>query len=157
MGDSKRFDEMATLIVRHFPSGKYPTIADVAGGSGLLNKALSIKGYTVTSYDGKKRRNIPRNVSIKWKLFDETIKDDYSLIVGMHPDAATDVIIKSAHDRGVPFVIVPCCVIPTTTVDSYGGSDWFLFLTRYAQRLGFDTMSYTLKMQGQNKVLIGRL
>lgn len=156
MGDSKRFEEMSSLIARHFPSSKYPTIADVAGGSGLLNQALSIKGYTVTSYDGKRRRNIP-HVIIKWKLFDETIKDPYSLIIGMHPDAATDVIIKSAYDRRVPFVLVPCCVIPFVTIHSYDGSDWFSFLTRYAQRLGFDTMSYTLKMQGQNKVLIGRL
>ncbi|KAG2440768.1 hypothetical protein HXX76_003624 [Chlamydomonas incerta] len=35
-----------------------------------------------------------------------------SLVVGLHPDQATDSILDFALDRGKPFAIVPCCVFP---------------------------------------------
>jgi len=35
-----------------------------------------------------------------------------SLVVGFHPDQATDPCIDLAYELGVPFCIVPCCVFP---------------------------------------------
>jgi hypothetical protein len=36
-----------------------------------------------------------------------------SLILGMHPDQATEPIVDAAAAFGVPFAVVPCCVFPT--------------------------------------------
>lgn len=36
-----------------------------------------------------------------------------SLVVGLHPDQATDGILEFALAHGKPFAIVPCCVFPT--------------------------------------------
>jgi len=33
-----------------------------------------------------------------------------SLVVGMHPDQATDAIVDSAIEYGRPWAVVPCCV-----------------------------------------------
>jgi len=39
---------------------------------------------------------------------------DCSLIVGLHPDGATDPIVDTAIRLGKPFCVVPCCVFPRT-------------------------------------------
>eukprot|EP00936_MAST-01D_sp_MAST-1D-sp1_P000376 g376.t1 len=36
-----------------------------------------------------------------------------SLLIGMHPDQATEAIIDAALQLGKPFAVVPCCVYPT--------------------------------------------
>jgi len=53
-------------------------------------------------------------------MFNDSIPDQYpslfrdcSIIIGMHPDSATDFIIKVAARLGKPWAIVPCCVFPT--------------------------------------------
>ena len=35
-----------------------------------------------------------------------------SLLIGMHPDQATEAIIDAALQLGKPFAVVPCCVYP---------------------------------------------
>lgn len=35
-----------------------------------------------------------------------------SLLVGLHPDQATDAIVDAALELEVPFALVPCCVFP---------------------------------------------
>ena len=35
-----------------------------------------------------------------------------SLLIGMHPDQATEPIIDAALQLGKPFAVVPCCVYP---------------------------------------------
>lgn len=35
-----------------------------------------------------------------------------SIIVGLHPDQATDAIVDCALQLGKPFAAVPCCVFP---------------------------------------------
>jgi hypothetical protein len=39
------------------------------------------------------------------------------LIVGFHPDQATDASIDLAMELGIPFCVVPCCVFPATFPD----------------------------------------
>ncbi len=34
-------------------------------------------------------------------------------VVGLHPDQATDGILRFALHRGKPFAIIPCCVFPS--------------------------------------------
>lgn len=36
--------------------------------------------------------------------------DDCQLVIGMHPDEATDPIVEISLRRNKPFAIVPCCV-----------------------------------------------
>ena len=36
-----------------------------------------------------------------------------SLLVGLHPDEATDAIVDVAAALAIPFALVPCCVFPT--------------------------------------------
>lgn len=35
-----------------------------------------------------------------------------SLVLGLHPDQATDSIVNFAMQFGKPFAVVPCCVFP---------------------------------------------
>jgi hypothetical protein len=42
-----------------------------------------------------------------------SIIESCSIVVGMHPDGATDSIVDCALAHGKPFAIVPCCVFPT--------------------------------------------
>ena len=37
---------------------------------------------------------------------------DVSIVVGMHPDQATEPIVRAALRAGKPFAVVPCCVFP---------------------------------------------
>ena len=38
---------------------------------------------------------------------------DASIVVGMHPDEATEPIVDMALAAGKPFAVVPCCVFPS--------------------------------------------
>jgi hypothetical protein len=112
MGDSLRFKVFANYIKTNFP--KVKSIADIAGGKGCLQVELRKLGYTVTTYD-KRHVRISRNLSYKYAYFDNRVKDHYDLLIGMHPDEATDVIVTEAIKRNIPFCVVPCCVIPHAT------------------------------------------
>lgn len=160
MGDSRRFDLFANLIAKQFPD-RTLKIADVAGGKGYL--AISLKrdqGYkNVEVFDPKRRKIRPRRIKYNKRFFAEDTADGFDLIVGMHPDEATDVIIKTAADNGVPFVVCPCCVKPT--VSNFWGKHnyhvWLDYLERYAKSFGFKVQRLLLKMNGKNVVLVGRL
>ena len=153
MGDSRRFVEFAQLIARQFPVSMYRLVADVTGE---LNLELSRFGYHVVSFDGQRRKNA-RRVNIRWRLFDQSIKDEFDLVVGMHPDEATDVIIAEAAKRKVPFAVVPCCVRPTVTEFKTGNSlAWYNHLARYAEGLGFNVGHFQLNISGHGRMLVGK-
>ena len=162
MGDSKRFDLFAKLIQRNFPPSRYHKIADIAGGKGYLQPALRPMGYDVTTYDKPRskhsKRNIPNRFQYNYQLFTDKIKTDFDILVGMHPDEATDIIIVQAAKRKIPFVVCPCCVKPEAVV--YWGKHtyhlWCNHLERLARKLQFDIRWLLLPMNGKNKVLIGR-
>jgi len=40
------------------------------------------------------------------------LKQEGTLLVGMHPDEATEPIVDYALAKGLPFAILPCCVFP---------------------------------------------
>jgi len=157
MGDSKRFTLFAQYIFKNFPIQKYTRIADIAGGKGYLQKELCKLGYIVTTYDKRHHHIKDSFLKFKYKYFDKNIKEEYDLLIGLHPDEATDVIITEAYNRKIPFVIVPCCTLPTIT--KYKGSSnynsWILQLKTYAKKLGFIVEEYQLKISGKNIVLKG--
>lgn len=154
VGDARRFDQLAQYIRRNF-SRDY-RIADVAGGKGYLNLALTELGYQTVTFD--KRHHKVRNVQYRHRFFTSTVEEEFHLLVGMHPDEATDVIITEAARRQIPFCLVPCCVKPTAVV--YHGNHkyhaWMQHLLRLSRHLGFRTETYQLHMNGKNLAILGR-
>jgi uncharacterized UPF0146 family protein len=99
MGDSKRFHVVSQFVARNFRPCK---VLDVAGGSGELNIALSALGFDVTTVDvvkgkGKRIRGIFQ--------LDQVV--DFDLVVGLHPDGATNNLILNSQNKAT--VLVPCC------------------------------------------------
>jgi len=154
VGDPRRFDLFSSLIRQHF--SLTAQIADVAGGKGYLQVALKEKGFThITTFD--KQRN-PNKQRREYRWFDNSIIKPFDLLVGMHPDEATDVIIIEAAKRKIPFVICPCCVKPTIEPlwQSYTFQNWMTHLGQMAYGKGFKLQEVILPMNGRNKVLIGK-
>ncbi len=85
MGDSKRFELFAQYIARNFSASKYPR-ADIAGGQGYLQQALRKLSYQVTTFDKRHKHVKSNKIQYKFKYFNSSIKEEYDLLVGMHPD-----------------------------------------------------------------------
>lgn len=159
MGDSKRFVEFARLISKQFPLVK--TIADIAGGRGDLQVSLRKHGYDVTTFDKNNHWSMRPDFKYINDHFTHKTKGKWDLLVGLHCDGASDVIIQEAAKRKCEFAIVPCCIIPTvTTFESNGHCphcDWNDHLASFANSLGFSILRLTLPIQGKKLVLVGRL
>ncbi len=158
VGDKRRFDLFAKLIQGNFSDTGW-AIADVAGGKGYLQLALVEFGYRqVVTFDVRSSESLGGKIKYRHQFFGPKVKGKFDLIVGMHPDEATDVIIVEAAKRGIPFVVCPCCVKPSAVSywDQYKSSLWLAHLKKLAERLGFVVTETALRMTGKNTVLIGR-
>lgn len=146
--------KFAALIQREFPRSTYPEILDVAGGQGGLNLILTSLGYQTVTIDPKTQN---RAVYHRKQMFTLNYPFSTSLIVGLHPDAATEIIIRQAANHGIPFAIVPCCVIPTlTNFKGDDSRDWINHLVSYAVNLSFHAQEFTLDAPGKNVAIVGR-
>lgn len=112
MGDRRRFDLLAEFVAHNFP--KSSTVADVAGGMGYLSLALNERGYRPTVIDPRHsnlRRRDRCRVRPRWQRwvreFTPYMAEQFDVLVGLHPDGATESLVRSAVVR--PVVIVPCC------------------------------------------------
>ena len=78
-----------------------PRVFDVAGGMGKLNEALSALGRQVTTFD-RRHKHLPVTFAEREFTLDEPCAAE--LVVGMHPDGATRLIIEYAarHHIGQP-------------------------------------------------------
>jgi len=155
MGDSRRFKEFGSLILRLFPN-RSTRIADIGGGYGHLNSYLKDKGYqSVITIDD--RNNRLRNISYKKGWLTDQNPENFDLLVGLHCDEATDVIIREAGKLRLPFIIVPCCIKPTEySFFGKGFLDWLHHLECKAEQLGFTTQRYYLPIKGKNTVILGK-
>lgn len=159
MGDPRRFDLFANLIQSNFPPTLYPNVADIAGGKGVLAYELRCRGYKSITFDKRRRAsNVIRAYAFRHLYFGPTVKEGFSLLVGMHPDEATDVIIVEAAKRSTPFVICPCCVKPSAVqyFGDYNYQNWLKHLEKLAKSKGYDIEQTRLKMNGKAICLIGR-
>lgn len=151
MGDPARFWRFADYVKSNFdPTSK---VADVASGKGKLRANLILRGFTdVTSWDLRRRYGR----GYRHQLFLHTEQEHYDLVVAMHPDGATDETILYAAAHGVPFVVCPCCIVPSAAV--YGGGrsffDWKRHLVKLAERTHKVT-DLRLDFEGRNHVLHG--
>ncbi len=157
MGDSRRFDLFADVVARRFLN-RAASIADVAGGKGLLRGALHRRGFGRVVTIDRRQRLAKGRPGTRYGLFDGAREPaGFDLVVGMHPDAATDHIIVYAARHGVPFAVCPCCVIPSALPfagpTSYAG--WTRHLARLACGFGFDVEDLELPMRGCATVLVG--
>lgn len=156
MGDSNRFLVFAKFIARNYKPCK---VADVAGGIGLVSHYLNEIGFHSTVIDPRKIKpsnqyplshyqfsQIPRIRS----LFSENMEEDYDLIVGLHPDEATEVIIQSAIHKHI--AVVPCCHF-WNGIESHGSPDMKTTICRFLQRHNLHYSITTLPMSGKNIVI----
>ncbi|WP_342381227.1 hypothetical protein NVS55_16320 [Myxococcus stipitatus] len=145
MADKRRFDLFADLIVSRFVA---PRVFDVAGGQGKLNEALTRRGRVVTTFD-LRHKHLP--VTYAQRIFTLDEPCDAELVVGMHPDGATRVIIEYAARHRLPFAVVPCC-----SDNGMPYNPWMRHLAELARSAGFTTVEeVTLSMDGRARVLVG--
>lgn len=152
MGDRRRFEEAAKFIQRNYKRGL--NILDVAGGSGELSKLLSTLGYHMTIVDPKltiaKNDCLKHSITTIRKLFTMNFDiSEYDLVVGLHPDEATEIIIKLCASFQKPFVVVPCCIIPQFSKEKFNFNSWISHL----KQMSSDISECQLPITGKNIVL----
>ncbi|ATB31898.1 hypothetical protein [Melittangium boletus] len=145
MADKRRFDLFAQFLVERFAASR---VFDIAGGQGRLNQALSQRGCTVTTFDLRHKR-LPVRYAERLFTLDEPCECD--LLVGMHPDGATRVIIEYAAKHRLPFAVVPCC-----SDNGMPYNPWRRHLAELARGLGFPLVEeHVLPMEGRATVVLG--
>jgi hypothetical protein len=145
MADKRRFDLFAELLRARFPQAL--RVFDVAGGMGKLNEALTRRGCTVTTFD-RRHKHLPVTFAERDFTLDEPCACD--LVVGMHPDGATRVIIEYAGKHHIPFAVVPCC-----SDNSMPYKPWMRHLQELGALQGLVVEEQTLDMEGRARVVLG--
>jgi hypothetical protein len=146
MADRRRFDFFADLIAARFPEKK--RVYDVAGGMGRLQVALAARGCAVTTFDVRHKR-LP-NLRYAERIFTIDEPPDCDLVVGLHADGATRVIVEYAARHSVPFAIVPCC-----SDNGMPYKPWMRHLAALAVERGLRVSEATLPMPGRARVIVG--
>lgn len=163
MGDPRRFDLFARFVANLVPPSERGDmrVADVAAGKGYLSWALREHGFRrITPFEPKPRRGGQvRRLGIRAQNFEPGHARDFDLVVGMHPDAATDCILSGAALSGALAVVCPCCVRPNAW--SYWGNgrshaEWRAHLVARSAEAGLPLEVGRLKMNGANCVMWGR-
>jgi hypothetical protein len=146
VADLRRFAVFAQFLVERFDARR---VFDVAGGMGKLNQALTAHGAAVVTYD---RRHRHLDVPFVERIFTLDEPCDAGLVVGLHPDGATRVIIEYAALHRIPFAVVPCC-----SDNGMSYKPWMRHLTELARAHDFDEVAeHVLPLSGRARVLYGR-
>lgn len=146
MADKRRFDLFARFLVERFASAQ--RVYDVAGGQGRLNEALTRLGRTCTTFD-LRHKHLP--VRYEQRPFSLKEPCECDLVVGMHPDGATRLIIDYAARHRLAFAVVPCC-----SDNGMPYNPWRRYLAELARERGFTTVEeHVLPMEGRARVVAG--
>lgn len=146
MADKRRFDLFADFLVERFEA---PRIFDVAGGMGRLNEALTARGRVVTTFDVRHKRLPNLRYAERFFTLDEPCEAE--LVVGMHADGATRLIIEYAAKHRTGFAVVPCC-----SDNGMPYNPWRRHLLELAKTLGAEADEHELPMDGRAKVIFGK-
>jgi hypothetical protein len=146
MADLRRFDAFADFLCQRFDA---PRIWDVAGGQGRLNAALTARGRETTTFDLRWKRLPHLRYEERLLTLDEPCACD--LVVGLHPDGATRVVVEYAARHRLPFAVVPCCAD-----NSMSYKPWLRHIEDLAQALGLATERAELPIDGRRTVIVGR-
>jgi hypothetical protein len=156
MGDRNRAWDFAHFIDRTFP--RATRIADVAGGHGELSYWLQELGRVPVVIE-------PRDVRIpRWihrDLRKRAVREGrlttinrivapvedvdlraFDLVVGLHPDEATEPAVRAAHAYDLDFAVVPCCVFPLDG-RAYSRQGWIDYLATLAPGTRVDQLPIT--------------
>ena len=169
MGDAKRFDLFAEFISQQV-TNKQARIADVAAGKGYLSLALRQRGFkNVISFEPNIRNKV-KGLQYKAQYFESG--KDFDVIVGMHPDQATDVILDEAAKSRAMAIVAPCCALATRWTfwnmpqhvgrgipihrDTSTYMRWLKHLATESTKRGLHLNQATLPMNGRNVVLYGK-
>lgn len=149
MGDPARHRVFAQYIAERFPDRSL-RIADVAGGHGHTRSELYRLGYhNVITIDKRSRRWTTRP-HYRYGHFTVDDAKDFDLLLGMHPDDATDVILAGSMKYDVPCIVVPCCTRPTVwPTEARNQDEWIAHLE---DRSGAERA--TLGIAGANRMLV---
>jgi hypothetical protein len=147
VGDRRRHSVFADWIAERWPDRSL-RIADVAGGHGALQTKLWLRGYeNVVTIDKRQKRWTERN-HYRYGLFAIEDAPAFDLLVGMHPDEASDLILAAALRYELPAAIVPCCPRPSVWEFSGHHNEW---IDHLQERSG--ACRTELKIKGANTVL----
>jgi hypothetical protein len=162
VGDKRRFDLFAKFIANLVPPADrlLMRVADVAAGKGALTWALRQHGFlNIVPFEPAPRRggHVTR-LGMQVRNFTSELAKGFDLIVGMHPDGATDHILDGAARYGALAVISPCCVRPSAW--TYWGNklshkQWHEHLMAQSSKRGLELQAGRLKMTGANAVMWG--
>jgi len=144
VADKRRFDLFADLLMARFRPAR---VFDVAGGMGKLNESLTRQGALVTTYD-LRHKHLP--VRFEERAFTLEEPCACELVVGMHPDGATRLIIEYAARHRIGFAVVPCC-----SDNGMPYKPWMRHLAALAQAGGLRVEEALLPMEGRARVLLG--
>lgn len=145
MADKRRFELFAKLIVEQLEGRR---VFDVAGGMGRLNAELRRLGCEVTTFDVRHKR-LPVRYAERLFTLEEPCACD--VVVGLHADGATRLILEYAARHSVGFAVVPCC-----SDNGMPYNPWMRHLTELARELGFRRVEeHVLAMDGRARVLLG--
>ena len=148
-------------------------VMDVASGKGKLSLELIEQVgsgklcCTMVEPVSRDEKMVSQDALLLNESFDESfiqrhsdLISDCSMIVGLHPDQATDAIVDTALRLHKPFAVVPCCVFPKlfperrqTTGQAVRGYKGFV---RYLRAKDFRIETSRLGFQGKDKVLFFR-
>ena len=137
------------------------------GGGGRGRGGSSPLRCTLVEPTARKETVLATGCALVTEHFDEgfaarhvTLMRDCSILIGLHPDEATEAIVDMALAHGKPFAIVPCCVYPTLfpgrrlhsgqSVRTYRG------LVHYLKAKHPDVETARLPFEGRNRVLFMR-
>ena len=166
MGDKRRFSVLADFIVRNFPPSRFPAVADIAGGTGMLSLELLHRGYSTTVIDPRKsglshkvRKREKKRALKTGRLLQptyirspicETDLSEFDLLIGLHPDEATEPIARAARER--PVVLVPCCS-KDFGITSHGSPNATETVRRIWRGMKINWRETLLPITGKNVVL----
>ena len=160
----RRFEVVARFVAERFPRPATTTVLDVAGSTGVLGYHLAEYGYTVTVIDPRRRavrrryRKAAQKAGFISRLRYERRplqdSDCADLLVGLHPDEATEGIVRLAVKLGVGFVVVPCCVMPQDGVRR-SFEDWCGYLIGLVPA-AYEVHREHLPMDGANLAIWAR-
>ncbi len=145
MADKRRFELFARYLRDRFPSAR--RVFDVAGGMGRLNVELARVGFEPLTFDVRHKR-LPVPFAERRFTLEEPCACE--LVVGMHPDGATRLIVEYAARHKVPYSIVPCC-----SDDGSPYKTWMRVLTELSRERGMSVEEAQLDMAGRSRVLTG--
>jgi len=178
---SKRAEVLSNWIVETYGAEYLAggTVLDVAGGRGDLAFELAIKkGINCVVVDPrpaklkrwqaklvkKKEVKLPEHHQLYFdqQFFSSSKVDPASirLVVGMHPDEATESIVDTSLSAGLPCCVVPCCVFSALSPQRrlkngcapINYEDFCSYLCEKSERI----MTCHLPFAGKNKVLFTR-